>query len=589
MWSYRAPRDDIFFVLEGVLDVVSRWRDIPAFAELDRDSLRDILGQAARFAEETLAPTNARGDIEGCRLGDGAVATPSGFAAAYKVFAAGGWPALACDPAVGGQGLPMVVSAVVYEMLSSANHAWTMYPGILQGACECVSLHATPEIRQRYLPKLVSGAWLSTMCLSEPQAGTDLGLIRTRADPGAGPAANGTPVAITGQKIFISGGDHDLTDNIVHLVLCRLPDAPAGSRGITLVLAPKWLPDGSRNPIRCIGLEHKMGIHGSATCAMAFDAATGWIVGEPNRGLAAMFVMMNAARLHVGLQGLGHLETARQNASLHARERLQMRAIARPPGHAAAPADPIAFHPAIRRALWDVGARTDAARVLACWTAVWLDEAKHREDPESRSRAEAIVGVLTPIVKAFLTDQGHFGADRTLQVFGGYGFLRDFAIEQSVRDSRVTMIYEGTNEVQAIDLLVRKILDNGGVALGGLLAEVEPAAARCAAIAGLADFGIALSDQLARLREATRALAAGRADDPEWPLRVADDYLQASGYVLFAWAWARIALAAWPLSGDPKREARLAAARFGIEWILPDVEPRWRRILRREAALPWIA
>ena len=372
MWTWQAAVADIQHLLLHVLGAPARWAAQPAFADLDGDTAAAVLSEAGRFAAEVIAPLNAPGDQQGCRWSADGVRTPDGFAAAYQAFVAGGWPALAIAPEHGGQGLPQALNAALFEMLAGANHGWTMYPGLLHGACEVVMHHGVSALRERYLAKLVSGEWLGTMALTEPQAGSDLGAVRTRAEPvdGAVPA-NGVAVRVSGSKIFISGGDQDLTDNIVHLVLCRiagtgLPDAPAGSKGLSLALVPKFMPDGSRNSVVCDGIEHKLGIHGSATCQLRFDQAQGWLIGEPHRGLAAMFLMMNAARLHVAVQGVGHLDAALQNASAYAAERQQMRAPQRPAGSTAgAGGDPIAWHPATRRTLMTLRARTDACRTLA--------------------------------------------------------------------------------------------------------------------------------------------------------------------------------------------------------------------------------
>ena len=366
MWHYEPPLRDMRFVIDEVLQAPVAWAAMPAFDGLDADTAAEVLAQAGRFAAEVLAPLNGPGDLAGCSWRDGEVGTPPGYRAAYEAFVAGGWPALACDPECGGQGLPQLLNAALYEMLAAANHAWTMYPGLLHGAYECLHAHAHAgsELRERYLPKVTSGEWLSTMCLTEAHAGSDLGLLRTRAEP----LADGS-YAVSGQKIFISGGEHDLTDNIVHLVLARLNGAPPGTKGLSLLLVPKILPDGTRNAVHCDSIEKKMGLKGSATCTMRFEQAKGWLLGEPNRGLAAMFLMMNAARLHVGLQGLGHLEVSTQNALRYAAERAQSRAPQRPEGEPAAEVDAIILHPAIRRTLWTLQARTEGGRVLAYWAA----------------------------------------------------------------------------------------------------------------------------------------------------------------------------------------------------------------------------
>ena len=540
MWTYAAPLRDMQFVIEEVLDAPAAWARLPAFADLDAGTARQVLEEAGKFAAGVIAPLNGPGDLQGCTWHDGAVRTPEGWPAAYRAFVEGGWPALAADPAHGGQGLPRLLDAALQEMLAAANHGWTMYPGLLHGAYDCLRAHGSADLQDRYLARVCSGEWLATMNLTEPQAGSDLGQVRSQAVP----AGDGSH-RISGHKLFISGGEHDLTEQIVHLVLARLPEAPAGSRGLSLFLVPKHLPDGTRNAVHCDGIEKKMGIKGSATCAMRFEAATGWLVGEPHRGLAAMFVMMNAARLNVGLQGLGHLEAARQNARAYARERVQGRGAT------------LDTHPAVRRVLWRLHALAEGLRVIAYHGALRLDEAHHHPDAAVRARAEAEAGLLTPVIKAFFTDAGHRGADDALQVWGGYGYVHEYGIEQTVRDSRIAMIYEGANEIQAIDLLQRKVLDDGGATLAALLealaadAAAEEAADEAGAATGAgagagdaAVFAVALRAQIATAREATAALLAGRAADPTWALRVADDYLHGLAHVLLAWAWLRSARAA---------------------------------------------
>ena len=589
MWEYRAPVGDMLHVMTRVLDAPASWAAQPAFTGLDEATAGEVLAQAARFAQEVLAPTNAPGDLAGCRWSAEGVATPPGFREAYRAFVDGGWPALACSAEAGGQGLPQLLDAALFEMLTAANHAWTMYPGLLHGAYEVLLHHAVPALRERYLGKVASGEWLATMNLTEPQAGSDLGLVRTRAEPADGAAvANGVALRLSGTKIFISGGDHDLTDNIVHLVLCRLPDAPPGTKGLSLAVAPKWLPDGTRNAIVCDGIEKKMGIKGSATCQMRFEQAQGWLVGEPHRGLAAMFRMMNAARLHVGVQGLGHLEAATQNAWRYAAERRQMRAAERPAGAGAAEADPIAWHPAMRRTLLTLQARTDACRTIAYATALLLDESEQHADPAARQRAADAVALLTPVVKALFTELGHRSADEALQVWGGYGFVHEYGIEQTVRDSRIAMIYEGTNEIQAIDLLLRKVLDDGGRRSAALRDRL---AADLDADPALAPFAEALSAQLESWTAAERDLLDGRAADPQWPLRAADDFLAGVGHALMAWAWLRIARAALRPGATPIDGARpaadwLAVARFGADWLLPQAQVHWQRVRQRGAAVP---
>jgi alkylation response protein AidB-like acyl-CoA dehydrogenase len=579
--NYAAPLAEMRFVIEQVLQAPASWARCQGFAEVDADMAAQVLEEARRFASELLAPTNATGDLEGCRLDDGKVRTPSGFREVYQAFVDGGWPALACDPEWGGQGMPLLLEVALYEMLLSCNQAWSMYPGLLHGAYATLEAHGSDALKGQYLPKLASGEWLAAMSLTEPQAGSDLGQVRTRAEP----QSDGS-LRVSGSKIFISGADHDLTDNIVHLVLCRLPDAPPGSKGLSLVLVPKLLPDGARNPIHVDSLEHKMGSHGSATCALRYEGATGWLVGAPHRGLQAMFVMMNAARLHVGLQGLGHLERATQSALAYAAERRQLRATMAPHGQEHRDADPIAWHPAMRRTLWTLRALTEGLRVVAFRTALLIDEAQRHEDASRRAQAGRQAALLTPIVKAFGTHQGFQGVSAALQVFGGYGYVHEYGIEQQLRDLRIALIYEGTNEIQAIDLVQRKILADGGSALSELLDELESEAHRGAD--ELRPIGQALLRQCTQARECTQALVAIRERDPEAALRVADDVLQALGYLLLAWAWAAMARAAAE-GGDATRAMdKRVLAEFGIQWLLPQADRHWQQARSLDAALHWI-
>ena len=577
MYSYKAPLRDMRFVIDEVLQAPAAWSGMPPFADLDSDTASQILEQAGKFAAEVLSPMNSEADLQACTWRDGQVTTPEAYPKAYRAYVDGGWASLPCDPEYGGQGLPLLLNAAVSEMMAGANHGWTMYPGLLHGAYECLKAHGTEALKARYLDKLVSGEWLATMNLTEPQAGSDLGLVRTRAEP----QADGS-YRISGSKIFISGGDQDMTANIVHLVLCRLPDAPAGSRGLSLMLAPKFLPDGTRNPIRCDGIEKKMGIKGSATCAMSFEGATCWLVGEPHKGLSAMFVMMNSARLHVALQGLGHLEMAQQNAHAYASERVQ--------GRVGTAGGAIVGHPAVRRTLWSLRALCEGERVLAYWIAQLLDEAHNHPELLSRSRAEDQVALLTPVAKAFFTDNGNRGANEALQVWGGYGYVHDYGIEQTLRDSRIAMIYEGTNEIQAIDLLARKVLVDGGAKLKTLLAALEQDVAPARAHASCALLADALQQQIDAVRDATAALVDGSRSDAEWPLRIAGDYLRGFGFALLAWAWLRMALAASRHAGEPWYDDKLAIARFGVQWLLPEAGLCWQRVNAREAVLPpvWV-
>ena len=562
MWHYEPPLRDMRYVIEEVLGLPARWARLPPFAELDADTAQQVLGEAAKFARDVLAPTNAGGDLEGCHWKDGAVRTPTGFREAYRAFVDGGWPALACAPEHGGQGLPQVLNAALFEMLAAANHAWTMYPGLLHGAYDCLNAHASPELKAAYLGKVASGEWLATMCLTEAQAGSDLGLLKSRAEP----QPDGS-FQLHGNKIFISGGEHDLTDNIVHLVLARLPDAPLGSKGISLFVAPKFLPSGQRNAIRCDGIEKKMGIKGSATCVMSLEGATGWLVGAPNRGLAAMFAMMNSARLHVAMQGLAHAENAHQNALRYAHERLQSRAPVRREGTPAAAADPIVRHPALRRTLLRQRVLVEGARLVALETAHGLDLAEHAPSAAERAQAHDDVSLLTPVLKAYFTDNGFEIASDALQVFGGHGYIHDWGIEQCVRDSRIAMIYEGTNEIQAIDLLVRKVLPDGGAKFEALLGRIE---------AGLPSGGPHTPEAraaVAMLREATAQVIEAAGTDPEFAYRVADDFLRATGLVLIVQAWARAAAVSSrnEFAGDPFHRSKRDTAQHCFSYVLPEL------------------
>jgi alkylation response protein AidB-like acyl-CoA dehydrogenase len=573
MWHYAPPLRDIRFVTEELLNLPAHWATLPAHAELDVDTARQVIEEAGKFAADVVAPLNAVGDLEGCTLRDGEVKTPRGYREAYQAFVAAGWPALACDLAVGGQGLPHAINAVLHEMLNSANHAWNMYPGLLHGAYECLMAHATPELKNGYLGKIVSGEWLSTMCLTEAHAGTDLGLLKTRAEP----QPDGS-FRIRGTKIFISGGEHDLSDNIVHMVLARIVDAPAGTKGISLFLVPKFLPSGERNTLRCDGLEKKMGIKGSATCVMSFDGATGWLIGEPNRGLAAMFSMMNAARLHVGLQGVGHSESAYQNALRYALDRTQMRAPQRPADRASEAADPIALHPAMRHKLLRQRALLEGGRVLAYETSHWLDVAEQHADAAVRVTAHDEVSLLTPVIKAFLTDNGFAAAVAAQQVFGGHGYMHDFGAEQCVRDSRISLIYEGTNEIQAIDLLVRKVLPDGGAKLGALIRRLD-------AELPASELGTRARACLTDWQQLTQQLVQQSATDGELPYRVADDYLRLAGLVLLAQGWAR-ADAVAARTDSPFHATKRETARYYFDVVLPEASLCVARIRAGQNPLP---
>ena len=570
MPTYKAPLRDIRFVLHELLQV-AQLAELPGYGEATPDTIDAVLEEAAKLCEAVLAPLNRTGDEEGCHYENGVVRAPAGFKEAYSVFIAAGWSGLACDPAYGGQGLPKVLNTAFEEMICSANLSFGTYPGLSHGAYNALDLHGTDELKTRYLAKLVDGTWSGTMCLTEPQCGTDLGLIRSKAEPGADGAWR-----ITGTKIFISAGEHDLTENILHLVLARLPDAPVGIRGISLFLVPKFLVKangelGQRNGVACGGIEHKMGIKASATCVMNFEDAAGWLVGKPHKGMSAMFTMMNAARLAVGIQGLGLAETAYQGARDYAKERLQGRALAgaKFPGK---PADPIIVHPDVRRMLLTMRAYTEGARALAYWVGMQLDVAAKHPDAAARQEADDLVALMTPIVKAFLTDSGFDVANLGMQVFGGHGYIRENGMEQLSRDARIAQLYEGTNGIQALDLVGRKL----GIGTGRLLRRFfHPVQAFIEETQGeppMAEFTLPLLKAFARLQQTTAWVAQQGLKDPEEAGAAASDYLRLFALVAIAYMWARMArIALDKQDGDDAEfyRAKLATARFYMTRLLP--------------------
>jgi len=572
---YNPPLRDMQFVMHEVLNVEAELKALPSHAETDADTINAVLEEGGKFAAEIVFPLNISGDAEGCQLDKATheVKTPTGFKEAYAKYLEGGWAALSCDPEYGGQGLPFVVNQCFYEMMNSANQAWTMYPGLSHGAYECLHAHGTPEQKALYLPKLTSGEWTGTMCLTEPHCGTDLGMLRTKAEP----QADGS-YKITGQKIFISAGEHDFTENIVHLVLARLPDAPKGSKGISLFLVPKFKvkADGSigeRNAIYCGGLEHKMGIHGNATCQMILDGAVGTMVGEPNKGLAAMFVMMNAARLGVGNQSLGLTEVAYQNALAYAKDRIQMRSLS---GTKAKDkdADPIIVHPDVRKMLLTAKAYAEGGRALAIYCALLLDKELNHPDEKVRKDSGEMLALLTPIIKAFLTDNGFEATVMCQQVFGGHGYIKEWGMEQFVRDARINMIYEGTNTVQSLDLLGRKVLGNQGATLKkfgklvGALVEEEGVNEKMAEfINPLAVLG----DQITKFTMEIGFKGMRNADEVG---AAAVDYLRVAGHLVFGYFFARMAQVALRQiaagNTDPFYVAKLQTARFYFAKLFPE-------------------
>ena len=571
MPEFNAPLRDMRFVLHEVFQAPALWARLPALSEtIDGDIADAILEEAAKVAGTLLAPLNRSGDEEGARFDNGAVSTPAGFQEAYATYIAGGWVGLSGNPAYGGMGMPKMLAVQFEEMLYAAGSSFALYSALTSGACLAIDAHASEELKQTYLPRLYSGEWAGTMCLTEAHAGSDLGLLRARAEP----QGDGS-YAISGSKIFITGGEQDLTENIVHLVLARLPDAPAGSRGISLFLVPKFLVNadgslGARNAVSCGSIEHKMGIKASATCVMNFDGASGWLVGEPNRGLAAMFTMMNYERLSIGIQGIGCAEASYQSAVAYARERLQGRAPQGPLAPAKS-ADPIIVHPDVRRMLLTIKALTEGGRAFATWVGQQLDLAKFAIDDAERQRAEALVALLTPVAKAFFTDTGLESCVHGQQVFGGHGYIREWGQEQLVRDVRIAQIYEGTNGIQALDLLGRKVLGNQRASLRLFAAEIR---AFVDSPAGSAQpYASELLAALERLESVSVWLEQQAATDPAAVGAAAVDYLHLFGYVAYAYMWARMAsVATLQRAGDETFYAgKLATAQFYFRKLLPRI------------------
>jgi butyryl-CoA dehydrogenase len=570
MTTYTPPLRDFRFVLEELWDA-SRLSALPGYEEATPETIATVLEEGGKLCAELLFPLNRSGDEEGCHYENGVVRTPSGFKQAYATFREGGWTALDADPEWGGQGLPHTVSFCLSEMMCSANLSFAMYPGLSHGAYNAIERHGTPEMKARYLPKIVDGTWSGTMCLTEPHCGTDLGQIRTRAEP-AGDGA----YKITGTKIFISAGEHDLTENILHLVLARLPDAPRGIKGISLFLVPKYRVGedamlGPANGVRCGGIEHKMGIKASSTCVMNFEEAEGYLVGEPHKGMRCMFTMMNAARLGVGIQGVGLAETAYQSARQYASERLQGRALK---GAAAPekPADPIIVHPDVRRMLLTMKAYTEGARALAVKVGMEIDAAARDPDPARRQEAEDFVALLTPIVKAFFTDIGFEASNLGVQVMGGHGYIREHGMEQLVRDARIAQLYEGTNGIQALDLVGRKLGQNTGRLLRRFFHPLDDYIAAKKGDAAMREFVDPLAKAFGRLQQATVAVAQEGLRDPDAAGAAATDYLRLFGLVAFAWIWAQMAeVALAKQAGDEAwfYKGKLATARFFMARLLP--------------------
>ena len=588
MTIYKAPVEDVSFLLNDVFQI-DKYNNLPGFADASADVREAILDEAAKFSEEVLHPLNASGDIEGCtRHNDGRVTTPKGFKDAFKQLGDGGWLGLVGPTQYGGQGLPVVLAQPVNEFMMSSNMAFSMYPGLTQGAMAALLVHGNDEQKQKFIPNMLAGKWAGVMNLTEPQCGTDLGLMRTQAVK----QADGT-YKITGTKIFISGGEQDLTENIVHLVLARIEGAPAGVKGISLFVVPKFLPKadgtpGERNALGCGALEHKMGIHANATCVMNYDGAQGWLVGEENRGLNAMFVMMNGARLGVAVQGLAQSEVAYQNAAAYAKDRLQGRSLTGPKAPDK-PADPIIVHPDIRRTLMTIRAFNEAARALVVWTSLKSDLAHRSSDPKERQEADDHMGLLTPIVKGMLTDVGFANAVAAQQVYGGHGYIQETGVEQFVRDARIAMISEGANGIQALDLVGRKLGRDGGRAITTFFNEVTAFAKDHASDEAMKPYLAPLNTAVQDLQKATMWLMQNGMKNPDNAGAASTDYMHLFGLVTLGYMWAKMAKVAQDKlasSGEqPYLKSKLVTGKFFMERMLPETSLRLSRIQTGAASM----
>ncbi len=580
---YQAPTDDMRFVLYELLEA-QQLSELPGYEEATQDLLDAVLEEGAKICQDVLFPLNMSGDEEGCiRHEDGSVTTPKGFKEAYQTFIEGGWTGISADPEYGGSGMPLLVNTVMQEMICSANMSFGMYPGLSQGAYEALHLYGTDEQKALYLPKLISGEWSGTMNLTEPHCGTDLGLIRTKADDNGDGSFD-----ITGTKIFISAGEHDLTENIVHLVLARLPDAPEGVKGISLFVVPKFLPKedgtvGDKNSLECGSIEHKMGIHGNSTCVMNYEKAKGWLVGEPHKGLRAMFAMMNNARLGVAMQGLGIAEVSYQNGLAYAKDRLQMRALdgTKCPDK---PADPIIVHPDVRRMLLISKAVTEGCRALSFWAAMNLDISHKAENEKDRQAADDLVALMTPILKAYQTDMGFEIANLAIQIHGGAGFIKEYGVEQYARDARIAMIYEGTNGIQALDLVGRKMGQGMGRLLRRFFHPVQAFIEEHQMNQDMAPYVMPLFKSFAKLQQATAQTAQKGLKNPLEAGAASSDYLRLFALVALGYMWARMAKIAKEKleSGEGDKEfyeAKIHTANFFFTRLLPDADACFKKIM----------
>lgn len=567
-FQYKAPQRDMQFVMHDVLGLENLYAGLPKFADTNRELIDSVVEAAAQFCEGELAPINRSGDEEGCTFDNGVVTTPKGFKEAYAKFVELGFGSLSAEVEHGGQGLPPTMGIALSEMMGTANWSFGMYPGLSHGAINTIEAHGTPEQKEVYLTKLISGEWTGTMCLTESHAGSDLGIIRTKAEPNA----DGS-YAVSGTKIFISAGEHDLAENIVHIVLARLPDAPKGTKGISLFIVPKFLPDGTRNSVACGSIEHKMGIKASATCVMNFDGAKGFLIGPPNRGLNCMFTFMNTARIGTAVQGLAAAEGSFQGALEYARDRLAMRALTGP----AAPekeADPIIVHPAVRQMLLTQKAFAEGGRLLCYWLSTQTDILQGSSDEEAKKKADDLLSFLTPIAKAFLTETGYEAANHGVQVYGGHGFIREWGMEQIVRDTRIALLYEGTTQIQALDLLGRKVLQTQGAMLRNFTKLVHKFCEAEAGNAAMAEFTGPLAKLNKEWGDLTMQIGMKAMQNPNEAGAAATDYMMYSGYVLLGYLWAWMAKVAQDkiAAGEGDKafyEAKVKTAQFYFKKILP--------------------